>query len=65
MSADGIDEKTGMINVYIACPKAGDSIMVTNLGDRFEIHHRSHQAPELLLTDNEIERLKQGIIVWH
>ncbi len=68
MPRDGIDEETGMVNVYEAVPEPGDSIMIVNCGDHFEIrHHRwaVSESPPLYLSEEDVERLRAGRIVWH
>ena len=67
MSNDhGIDEDSGTVNVYAACPNKGDSVMIVNCGDHFEVRHHSRQLPpEATLTDDELRRLHQGQITWH
>ena len=65
---DGIDEETGMVDVYTLLPKAGDSVMIVNCGDHFELRQHTwavQNAPPLYLTDEDITRLKQGSIVWN
>ena len=68
MTTKGIDEKTGMIDVYALLPDCGDSIMVVNCGDHFEIRHHKWKvanAPPLELTELDIERLCENSIVWN
>ena len=68
MSVEDIDEKTGLVNVYALLPKPGDSVMIVNCGDHYELRQHTWTvtgAPPLLLTDHDIERLKQGIITWN
>ena len=65
MSANGIDEETGLINVYAECPKQGDSIMVTNCGDSFEVRYHTHDEPALYLTDSDIDQLTKGTVIWN
>ncbi len=65
MADDAFNEETGMIDVYKLLPEQGDSVMVVNCGDHFEIRHH-HFGPEpLLLTDQDIELLKRGHITWN
>lgn len=61
----GIDEKTGTVNVYELLPVQGDCIVITNRGTHFEIRHHHWTWPPLLLTDDDIELLKQGRITWN
>ena len=61
----GIDEKTGNLNVYDMLPEHGDTIVVTNRDSHFEISYHHWSAPPLLLTEVDIERLKQGLITWN
>jgi len=68
MNEDGIDEKTGLVDVYTLLPKPGDSVMIVNCGDHFELRHHSWSVtgvPPLVLTDHDIELLKQGIVTWN
>lgn len=65
LSRQGIDEKTGVINVYELLPQQGDSLMVVNCGSHFEIRYHHWQTPPLALTDEDIEDLRQGRIVWN
>ena len=65
MSKDGIDEKTGKVDVYALCPEQGDSIMIVNCGDHYEIRHHHWEEQPLLLTDNDIEQLKHGLVTWN
>ena len=60
-----IDEKTGTVNVYDLLPAHGDMIVITNCGDHFEIRHHHFTWPPLLLTDEDIEQLRQGRITWN
>lgn len=62
----GYDEKTGRVNLYEMLPEPGDILVVQNCGDHFAIrHYNAYMAPPLLLTDEEIEKLRQGQIVWN
>lgn len=63
--SDGIDEKTGMVNVYQLLPEPGDSLMIVNCGTHFEIRHHHWTTPPLVLTEQDIEKLKQGLITWN
>lgn len=63
--SDGIDEKSGTVNVYKLLPEPGDSLMIVNCGTHFEIRHHHWSKPPLALTDEDIEKLKQGSIVWN
>lgn len=65
MSTDGIDQKTGKVNVYKLCPEMGDSIMIVNCGDHFEIRHHHWEVAPLFLTEQEVELLKAGRITWN
>lgn len=65
---DGIDYKKGIINVYSLLPETGDSLMIINHGTHFEIRQHSwtvHSAPPLHLTDDDLDRLRQGLITWN
>jgi hypothetical protein len=63
--SNGIDQKRGIINVYELLPEPGDSVMVVNCGSHFEIRHHHWTVPPLVLTDDDIENLKAGRVVWH
>lgn len=64
--SDGIDEKTGTIDVYKLCPEEGDSIMIVNCGSHYEVrHHHWDSVPPLFLTEEDIEMLKRGQIKWN
>jgi len=65
MSGDGIDEKTGTLNVYQLLPEQGDSLMVVNCGDHYEIKRHRWTIEPIFLTDEDIAYLKAGTIVWH
>lgn len=63
--SQGVNKKTGTINCYELLPEVGDSVTITNLGTHFELRQYHWSNPPLLLTDEEIERLKAGHITWH
>ena len=66
--ADAIDEETGQVNVFELLPEAGDSVMIVNCGDHFEVRHhrwRVNHSPQIFLTDEDIELLKRGQITWN
>lgn len=68
MATDGIDEENGIVDVYKLLPKRGDSIMIVNCGDHFEVRHHKwavQQVPAIELTPHDIECLKQGRITWN
>ncbi len=65
MAGDGIDEVTGKVDVYKLCPEKGDSIMIVNCGTHYEVRHHHWDLPPLLLTDEDIERLRRGQITWN
>lgn len=65
VSKRGINQDEGTVNVYELLPKAGDSLTVVNVGTHFEIRYHHWEPPELTLTDDDIDRMKQGRIVWH
>jgi hypothetical protein len=62
---DGIDEATGTLDVYRLCPNEGDSIMVVNCGDHFELRHHSWSIEPFGLSDKEVNDLRQGLITWN
>lgn len=60
------DAKRGRINLYEMLPEQGDILVVQNCGDHFSIqHYNVYATPPLFLTDEEIEKLRQGQIVWN
>jgi hypothetical protein len=66
--ADGIDKETGVIDVYALLPEKGDSVMIVNCGDHFEIKHHSwsqSSVPPIFLTEEDIRFIQQGRIVWN
>ena len=65
MSTKGIDQKTGMVNVYELLPEQGDSIMIVNCGTHFELHHHHWEQPPLVLTEEDIEAIRSGRVVWN
>lgn len=68
IATKGIDEEAGTLDVYAMLPEPGDSVMIVNCGDHFEIRHHSWKPngiPPLYLTEQDIERLKHGVIVWN
>ena len=56
---------SGRINLYEMLPTEGDMLVVQNCGDHFEIRHHHWAYPPLLLTDLDIDLLKQGLITWN
>jgi hypothetical protein len=68
MATDGIDEERGIVDVYKLLPEQGDSIMIVNCGDHFEVRHHKwsvQSVPPIELTPYDIECLKQGLITWN
>lgn len=65
MIKEGIDETEGTVNVYKLCPKPGDSIMVVNCGDHYEVRHHHWEQQAFDLTAEDIEDLRQGRIIWN
>jgi hypothetical protein len=66
--ASAINEETGTVNVFELLPDAGDSIMIINCGDHFELRHHKWNSlphPPLHLTEHDIELLKAGHITWN
>jgi hypothetical protein len=66
--AHGIDEKNGTVNVHELLPDPGDSVMIVNCGDYYEVRHHKWSVgatPAICLTDEDIEHLKQGSITWN
>ena len=65
VSTKGIDQKTGMVNVYELLPEQGDSIMIVNCGTHFELHHHHWEQPPLVLTEEDSEAIRAGRVVWN
>lgn len=68
MAADGIDEENGIVDVYKLLPDCGDSVMIVNCGDHFEVRHHKwslNPVPPIELTQQDIELLKRGLITWN
>ena len=65
VDTDGINEETGTVNVYKLLPDAGDSILIVNCGDHYEVRHHTWKPSSLELTPDDIDKLKQGRIVWN
>ena len=65
VSKQGIDEDTGTVDVYELCPNQGDSIMIVNCGSHFELRHHHWDQYPMVLTDQDIELMKQGLITWN
>ena len=63
--SEPIDQKQGTVNVYELLPEPGDSMMIVNCGTHYEIRHHHWARPPLVLTDEDIEKLKQGRIIWN
>lgn len=63
--SDCIDQKTGTINIHELLPEQGDSLMVTNRGTHYEVKHLSWTKPPLCLTDEDIDALVTGKVIWH
>lgn len=52
--------------MYEMLPETGDMLVVHNCGDHFTVqHYNVFATTPLLLTDDEIERLRQGQITWN
>jgi hypothetical protein len=64
-SKDGIDEELGTVNVYQLCPEKGDSIMIINCGTHYEVRHQHWDSQPFVLTEQDIENLKEGRITWN
>lgn len=62
MGRYGINEEDGIVEVFKVCPREGDSVLIVNCGDHFEVRQRSGDA---ILTDEDIRRLTQGQVTWH
>lgn len=65
MNIDGINEQEGSINLHELLPAVGDSVMIVNRGDHFELNQQPFPHPTLLLTNDEIERIRKGTIIWN
>lgn len=65
-SAESVmSEKPQAVILQDMIPNEGDSIMIVNCGDYYEMHSNSRTPHPLVLTETDIERLKQGLIVWN
>lgn len=64
-SKRSINETAGTIAVYELLPNAGDALTVTNRGTHYEIRYHQFELPPLKLTDEDIESILGGSIVWH
>jgi hypothetical protein len=61
-----MDGKTQGICLQTAIPNEGDSIMIVNCGDHYEMHSHSWQQPSpLILTDEDIAALTAGKVTWN
>lgn len=63
--ARGVDKKTGTINCYELLPELGDSVTITNLGTHYELRHYHWEEPPLLLTEEEVDQIRAGHMIWH
>jgi hypothetical protein len=64
-SKDGINQVTGDVNVYDLLPEQGDSMMIVNCGTHYEIRYHRWELPPLILTDEDIEALRNGRVVFN
>lgn len=63
---DPIDQEKGMVNVYKLLPEMGDSVLIVNCGTHFEVRHQKMlPVGQLCLTDEDIDNIRQGKIVWN
>lgn len=63
---DAINQQTGMVNVYKLLPNPGDSLLIVNCGTHFEVRHQQvSPTPTLYLTDEDIERIRDGTMIWN
>ena len=66
LMSKGIDTETGTINVHELLPNLGDSLMIVNCGDHYEMREsRFEIVPEIALTEEEILHLQAGSVTWH
>jgi len=66
MGIDGIDEEKGVIDLHSLLPGEGDSVMIVNCGNHFEMRQYTHTHGErIYLTDDDIKHLKAGSITWN
>jgi hypothetical protein len=63
--SNGVDHKNGIIYLHDLLPDAGDTVTVTNNGTHYELRCYHWSAPVLLLTDEDIARLSEGLITFH
>ena len=60
-----MDGKPQAIILHEVIPNEGDSIMIVNCGDHYEMHCHTWQPPALELTDADIEALKAGKVTFN
>lgn len=64
--SDAINQQTGMVNVYKLLPNAGDSLLIVNCGTHFEVRHQTVPAtPTLYLTEDDVQRIRDGTMVFN
>jgi len=63
MNVEGINEKDQIIDLHKLLPDQGDSVMIVNCGDHYEIQHRTLKPP--FLTEDDVDHLNAGTIRWH
>lgn len=64
--SDVINQQTGTVNVYKLLPRPGDSILIVNLGTHFEVRHQTVPVtPTLYLTEDDVERIRNGTMVFN
>jgi hypothetical protein len=47
------------------CPLPGDSVVIINCGTHYELSHNHADPLPLCLTEEDIEDLKEGRIIWN
>ena len=61
------DKDRGAIDLHRLLPSRGDSVLIVNCGDHFELrgHSVGSRPAPLVLTDEDIDRLTEGKMIWH
>lgn len=65
--SDGIDHDDKTIDLRKLLPNQGDSVMIVNCGDHYEMSERRLvlMPEEATLTDDDLKHLRRGTITWN
>lgn len=63
MDGEGIDYQNATISLKRLLPEVGDCITITNRGGYWELQQQELAPAQL--TDEDIQHLKSGTMVWH